>query len=172
MLLKLILEAWSPWICMGKVYLMEFQRVPLKLHTKYLTHTLKNKNFICYIEIWSALRFKSSYAFFETLPSENVHMHSMESIPMRDLLCTVWCQYQCMSCCMSFIGQKPQYPHMYCIESSELSSLWNQIVSDYLAVAQASEILLLLWQDINFYLLNVISREWNSLLYWKLCICC
>ena len=28
--------------CMGKIFCVEFQRVPLKFHTKYLTHTLKD----------------------------------------------------------------------------------------------------------------------------------
>ena len=27
---------------MGKIFCVEFQRVPLKFHTKYLTHTLKD----------------------------------------------------------------------------------------------------------------------------------
>ena len=40
--------------CMGKVFCVEFQRVPLKFHTKYLTHTLKDVDFI---HIW---KFKSS----------------------------------------------------------------------------------------------------------------
>ena len=40
--------------CMGKIFCMEFQRVPLKFHTKYLTHTLKDVDFI---HIW---KFKSS----------------------------------------------------------------------------------------------------------------
>ena len=40
--------------CMGKIFCVEFQRYPLKLHTKYLTHTLKNKIFI---QHWN---FKSS----------------------------------------------------------------------------------------------------------------
>ena len=40
--------------CMGKIFCVEFQRVPLKFHTKYLTHTLKNVDFI---QGW---RFKSS----------------------------------------------------------------------------------------------------------------
>ena len=40
--------------CMGKILCVEFQRVPLKFHTKYLTHTLKNVDFI---HIW---KFKSS----------------------------------------------------------------------------------------------------------------
>ena len=40
--------------CMGKIFCVEFQRVPLKFHTKYLIHTLKNVDFI---QGW---RFKSS----------------------------------------------------------------------------------------------------------------
>ena len=32
--------------CMGKIFCVEFQRVPLKFHTKNLTHTLKDVNFI------------------------------------------------------------------------------------------------------------------------------
>ena len=41
--------------CMGKIFCVEFQRVPLKFHTKYLTHTLKNTIFI---QHWN---FKSSW---------------------------------------------------------------------------------------------------------------
>ena len=45
--------------CMGKIFCVEFQRYPLKFHTKYLTHTLKDM--ILYnMEILRALRFKSS----------------------------------------------------------------------------------------------------------------
>ena len=40
--------------CRGMVFCMEFQRVPLKFHTKYLTHTLKDVDFIHW---W---KFKSS----------------------------------------------------------------------------------------------------------------
>ena len=40
--------------CMGKIFCVEFQRYPLKLHTKYLTHTLKD---ITFIQHWN---FKSS----------------------------------------------------------------------------------------------------------------
>ena len=32
--------------CMGKIFCVEFQRVPLKFHTKYLTHTLKDADVI------------------------------------------------------------------------------------------------------------------------------
>ena len=41
--------------CMGKIYCVEFQRVPLKFHTRYLTHTLKD---MIFIQHWS---FKSSW---------------------------------------------------------------------------------------------------------------
>ena len=44
--------------CMGKIFCVEFQSVPLKFHTKYLTHTLKDVNF--FIHRW---RFKSSLVF-------------------------------------------------------------------------------------------------------------
>ena len=40
--------------CKGKKFWVEFQRVPLKFHAKYLTHTLKD---IIFIECWN---FKSS----------------------------------------------------------------------------------------------------------------
>ena len=33
--------------CMGKMFCVEFQRVPLKFRTKYLTHTLNDVDFIC-----------------------------------------------------------------------------------------------------------------------------
>ena len=39
---------------MGQIFCVEFQRVPLKFHTKYLTHTLKN---VYFIHRW---KFKSS----------------------------------------------------------------------------------------------------------------
>ena len=32
--------------CMSKIFCVEFQREPLKFHTKYLTHTLKDIDFI------------------------------------------------------------------------------------------------------------------------------
>ena len=40
--------------CMGKIFCVEFQRVPLKFHTNYLTHALKDRIFI------QSLNFKSS----------------------------------------------------------------------------------------------------------------
>ena len=40
--------------CMGNIFCVEFQRVPLKFHTKYLPHTLKDVDFI---QRW---KFKSS----------------------------------------------------------------------------------------------------------------
>ena len=41
--------------CMGKIFCAEFQRSPLKFHTKYLTHALKDVSFILR---W---KFKSSW---------------------------------------------------------------------------------------------------------------
>ena len=52
---------------MGKIFCAEFQRVPLKFHTTYLTHTLKGKIFY-ETEILRALRVKSSYAFLKCPP--------------------------------------------------------------------------------------------------------
>ena len=53
--------------CMSKIFWVEFQRYPLKFHTKYLTHTLKDM--VLYnIEILRTLGFKSSYAFLKRLP--------------------------------------------------------------------------------------------------------
>ena len=40
--------------CMGMIFCVEFQRYPLKFHTKYLTHTLKD---VTYKQHWN---FKSS----------------------------------------------------------------------------------------------------------------
>ena len=53
--------------CMCEIFCVEFQRYPLKFHTKYLTHTLKNKS-LWNIEILRALRVKSSYAFLKRPP--------------------------------------------------------------------------------------------------------
>ena len=48
---------------MGKIFCVEFQREPLKFHTKYHTHTL---NDMILFEILKA--FKSNTAFFNTPP--------------------------------------------------------------------------------------------------------
>ena len=50
--------------CKGKIFCVEFQRYPLKFHTKYLTHTLKDMIFIQHL-ILRALRFKSSNTFLK-----------------------------------------------------------------------------------------------------------
>ena len=50
--------------CMGKIFCVEFQKYPLKFHTKYLTHTLKDM-ILCNTKILKALRVKSSYASFK-----------------------------------------------------------------------------------------------------------
>ena len=51
--------------CMGKIFCVEFQRVPLKFHTTYLTHTLKEVDFFNSDNL-RALRFKSSWVFWNT----------------------------------------------------------------------------------------------------------
>ena len=45
--------------CMGKIFCVEFQRVPLKFHTKYLAHTSKDVDLFTG-ENLRALRFKST----------------------------------------------------------------------------------------------------------------
>ena len=47
---------------MDKPFCVEFQGVPLKFHTKYITHTLKDDTFL------RAFRFKSSYTFLNPPP--------------------------------------------------------------------------------------------------------
>ena len=39
---------------MGKIFCMEFQRYPLKFHTKYLTHTLKDMILRAHKSFWNA----------------------------------------------------------------------------------------------------------------------
>ena len=34
---------------MGQLFCVEFQKYPLKFHTKYLTHSLK---FVCFVKKW------------------------------------------------------------------------------------------------------------------------
>ena len=77
--------------CMGKMLYVEFQRYPLKFHTKYLTHTLKDMIFL------RVLRFTSSYAFLKRPPEQNrlqqtrdvyifLKMHSTDiSLPWRTI---------------------------------------------------------------------------------------
>ena len=48
--------------CTGKIFCVEFQRVPLKFHTKYFTHTLK---YVDFIHIW---KFKSHNCFWTPPP--------------------------------------------------------------------------------------------------------
>ena len=55
--------------CMGMIFSVEFQRVPLKFHTKYLTFILNDMFFLYNVEILRALRFKSLWAFKKTHPS-------------------------------------------------------------------------------------------------------
>ena len=50
--------------CLGKIFCVDFQRVPLKFLSKYLIHTLKD---VIFIQSWILrfLKFKSSYAFLK-----------------------------------------------------------------------------------------------------------
>ena len=48
--------------CIGKIFCVEFQRVPLKFHTKYLTHTLKDTI------LYKVPRLTSSYVFLKSPP--------------------------------------------------------------------------------------------------------
>ena len=64
--------------CMGKIFCVEFQRVPLKFHTKYLAHTLK-ETLLCNVQILRALGFKSSFFKRPPCPSRNY----------IDIVCTV-----------------------------------------------------------------------------------
>ena len=53
--------------CMGKIFCVEFQRVPLKFHTKYLTHTLKDVDFI---HIWKELLDLRAHKCFWNAPQD------------------------------------------------------------------------------------------------------
>ena len=57
MALKFSLDKIQIFKCMSKIFYVEFQREPLKFHTKYLTHTLKDMIFI-----W-CWKFKSSQIY-------------------------------------------------------------------------------------------------------------
>ena len=71
--------------CMGKIFCVEFQRYPLKFHTKYLTHTLKDMIFIQHRNL-RALRFKSSYVFLKRPPliTENESPLSLTSATISE----------------------------------------------------------------------------------------
>ena len=73
--------------CMGKIFCMEFQRYPLKFHTKYLTHWNSIQNiWPIYWKIWflynsdilRAPRFKSSYIFLKRSPEQ---LHRKQNSP-------------------------------------------------------------------------------------------
>ena len=66
--------------CIGKIFCVEFQRVPLKFHTKYLTHTLKDAIFIR-AENLRSLKFKSSYKFLKRPLSPLPHPDLMSTSP-------------------------------------------------------------------------------------------
>ena len=82
--------------CMSKIFCVEFQRVPLKFHAKYLTHTLKDKSFMKH---WNfnirALRVKSSYAFLKR-PPVSVEICGVPE-PATQKICHYWLQYICLT---------------------------------------------------------------------------
>ena len=55
--------------CIGKIFCVEFQRVPLKFHTKYLTYTVKDTIFIQCSTFKIALRFTSLYVSLNPPPN-------------------------------------------------------------------------------------------------------
>ena len=71
--------------CMGMIFCVEFQREPLKFHTKYLTHTFKDVDFI---HRW---KFKSAYIWeligvFEMPPRACIDSFTVSNKSM------VWCK--------------------------------------------------------------------------------
>ena len=54
----------------GKIFCVEFHGEPLKFHTKYLTHALKD-TILYSIEILRALGFKSSQVFLKRFPGDS-----------------------------------------------------------------------------------------------------
>ena len=68
--------------CVGKIFCVEFQRFPLKFHTKYLTHALKDDDFI---------------QCFETPPRSQKYSMSID-------LCIQFC---CVLTCFSIIRLYP-----------------------------------------------------------------
>ena len=87
--------------CMGKIFCVEFQRVPLKFHTKYLTHTWKM--WILFKgEDLRALKFKSWWVFLKRPPGlyikmgskrirQDSHFHDGNDIPILVTLLVSWC---------------------------------------------------------------------------------
>ena len=78
--------------CMGKIICVEFQREPLKFHTKYLTHALKIW-FLYNIDISRAFRFKCSYAFLKR-PLD----HILQSPQYCIQLCSIGLQFNSSQC--------------------------------------------------------------------------
>ena len=64
--------------CMGKIICVKFQRAPLKFHTKYLTHTLKDR-ILCNIELLWAPRFTSSYEFLNAYHISLINEYTLVS---------------------------------------------------------------------------------------------
>ena len=63
--------------CMGNIFCVEFQREPLKFHTKYLAHTVKD---MIFVQHWNFKNFKNSHTY--TYSSRWFHWHLV--------ICTWW----------------------------------------------------------------------------------
>ena len=68
--------------CMGKTFCEEFQRYPLKFHTKYLTHTLKDTIFIQCFKIYEFSDLQARNCFWNATsdlvcPKNYANMHVM-----------------------------------------------------------------------------------------------
>ena len=66
--MSILLYKDNTFQCMGKIFCVEFQRYPLKLHTKYLIHTLKDVCLIPRLKIKIVLQVKLQ-SIFETVPN-------------------------------------------------------------------------------------------------------
>ena len=82
---------------MGKKFCVEFQRYPLKFHTKYLTHILKDAYFIHRSRHIRALRFKSSYEHLKCpleLTNEIYCLFWTHNVVY--MLLMLWCVHYCL----------------------------------------------------------------------------
>ena len=77
--------------CMGKIFCVEFQRVPLKFHTKYLTHTLKDVDFIFGQYKKSLVTMSKWLAISFMMKSQHMYNISNEPIVWSFSLCHVNC---------------------------------------------------------------------------------
>ena len=67
--------------CMGKIFCVEFQRYPLKFHTKYLAHTLKD---MIFIQLWNFILDLRTHKRFWNAPQAS------DSYPFWKMACDLW----------------------------------------------------------------------------------